>query len=91
MTFNSSKPTSGRGEAPNSGGRVTLAPPRLEWVAVSRYCDTVLVAAERLLHCSNEMMPRLSAIVTAWVRSLTPSLEKMLLTWPLTVSSDIAS
>ena len=37
----------------------------------------------------SSMIPRFSAIVTAWVRSLAPSLDKILLTWPLTVSSVI--
>jgi len=37
------------------------------------------------------MIPRLSAIVTAWVRSLAPSLESIFVTWLLTVSSVIAS
>ena len=35
------------------------------------------------------MIPRFSPRVTAWVRSLAPSLERMLFTWPLTVSSVI--
>ena len=35
------------------------------------------------------MIPRFSAMVTACVRSLAPSLERMFLTWPLTVSSVI--
>lgn len=37
------------------------------------------------------MIPRLMPIVTAWVRSLAPSLARMFLTWPFTVSSVIAS
>ena len=37
------------------------------------------------------MIPRFSAIVTACVRSLAPSLERMFLTWNLTVSSVIES
>src|ERR1700739_428945 len=44
-----------------------------------------------LMRIYNSMIPRFKAAVTAWVRSLTPSLERMLLTWPLTVSSEIAS
>ena len=39
----------------------------------------------------NSMIPRFSAIVTACVRSFAPSLERMFLTWPLTVSSVIES
>src|SRR5256885_1209531 len=35
-------------------------------------------------------MPRLSAAITAWVRSLTPSLPRMLVMCPLTVGSVIA-
>ena len=37
------------------------------------------------------MIPRFSAIVTAWVRSLAPSFERIFLTWNLTVSSVIES
>src|SRR5207248_7699496 len=37
------------------------------------------------------MMPRLRAIVTAWVRSLAPNFERMFLTLLLTVSSLIES
>ena len=33
------------------------------------------------------MMPRLRAMVTAWVRSLASSLDKIFLTWAFTVSS----
>ena len=33
------------------------------------------------------MIPRFNAIVTAWVRSLAPSLARMFLTWLLTVTS----
>jgi hypothetical protein len=33
------------------------------------------------------MIPRLRAIMAAWMRSLTPGLERMLRTWPFTVSS----
>jgi hypothetical protein len=33
------------------------------------------------------MIPRLSAIVTAWVRSLAPGLARLLLMCPFTVSS----
>ena len=33
------------------------------------------------------MIPRFSPMVTAWVRSLAPSLARMFLTWPFTVSS----
>ena len=39
----------------------------------------------------SSMIPRLSAIVTAWVRSLAPSLESIFVTWNLTVSSLIES
>ena len=35
-------------------------------------------------------MPLFNAIVTAWVRSLAPSFERIFLTWALTVSSVIA-
>ena len=35
------------------------------------------------------MIPRFSPIVTAWVRSLAPSLDRMFPTWLLTVSSVI--
>src|SRR5258707_15666485 len=37
------------------------------------------------------MMPRFSPIVTAWVRSLAPSLARMFLMWPFTVSSVMES
>ena len=33
------------------------------------------------------MIPRFSPMVTAWVRSLAPSLARMFFTWPFTVSS----
>ena len=39
----------------------------------------------------SSMIPRFNPIVTAWVRSLARSLERMFLTWPLTVSSVIES
>jgi hypothetical protein len=39
----------------------------------------------------SSMIPRFSPIVTACVRSFAPNLERMLLTWPLTVSSVIES
>jgi len=37
------------------------------------------------------MIPRFSAIVTAWARSLAPSLESMFVTWLLTVASPMES
>jgi hypothetical protein len=37
------------------------------------------------------MIPRFSPIVTAWVRSLAPSLERMFLMWLFTLSSVIDS
>ncbi len=37
------------------------------------------------------IIPRFNPIVTAWVRSLAPSLESMFVTWLLTVSSVIKS
>jgi hypothetical protein len=39
----------------------------------------------------SSMIPRLNPIITAWVRSLAPSLERMFFTRPLTVSSVIDS
>ena len=44
-----------------------------------------------LLGGHNSIIPRFSAMVTAWVRSLALSLERMFLTWPFTVSSVIES
>src|SRR6185437_3047281 len=38
---------------------------------------------------SRYTMPRCSAVVAAWVRSLTPSLPRMLLMWVLTVASEM--
>jgi hypothetical protein len=38
-----------------------------------------------LLRGQSSIIPRLSAIVTAWVRSLAPSLERIFFTCPLTV------
>jgi hypothetical protein len=37
------------------------------------------------------MIPRFNAIVTAWTRSLAPSLERMFVTWLLTVASPMDS
>src|SRR5260370_3452070 len=37
------------------------------------------------------MIPRLSPIMAAWVRSLAPSLERIFRTWPFTVSSLVES
>lgn len=37
----------------------------------------------------SSMIPRFNPIIAAWVRSLAPSLERMFLTRPLTVSSVI--
>ena len=37
------------------------------------------------------MIPRFSPIVTAWLRSLAPSLESIFVTWLLTVASPIES
>jgi len=39
----------------------------------------------------SSMIPRFSAVVTAWVRSFAPSLRRMFLTRLLTVSSEIDS
>ena len=41
--------------------------------------------------CYSLMIPRFSPMVTAWVRSLALSLERMFLTWPFTVSSVMES
>jgi hypothetical protein len=39
----------------------------------------------------SSMIPRFSAVVTAWVRSLAPSLASIFVTWLLTVSSAMQS
>ena len=43
--------------------------------------------ARRFVSHYNWMIPRFRPTVTAWVLSLASSFERMLFTWPLTVSS----